>query len=45
VQIGFGLFAFGAALPMIAVWFQGWDGAYDGVLTRLFESFAAGGTR
>jgi flagellar biosynthesis protein FliR len=45
VQIGLGLFAFGAALPMIAVWFQGWDGAYDGVLTRLFESFAAGGTR
>ena len=45
VQIGLGLFAFGAALPMIALWFQGWDGAYDGVLTRLFESFAAGGAR
>ena len=46
VQIGLGLFAFGAALPMIALWFQGWSGAYDGVLTRLFDSFAvAGGTR
>jgi flagellar biosynthesis protein FliR len=45
VQIGLGLFAFGAALPMIALWFQGWSGAYDGVLTRLFESFAAGGAR
>jgi flagellar biosynthesis protein FliR len=46
VQIGLGLFAFGAALPMIALWFQGWDSAYDGVLTRLFESFAAtGGAR
>jgi flagellar biosynthesis protein FliR len=45
VQIGLGLFAFSAALPMIALWFQGWDNAYDGVLTRLFESFAAGGAR
>jgi flagellar biosynthesis protein FliR len=45
VQIGLGLFAFAAALPMIGLWFQGWDSAYDGVLTRLFESFAAGGTR
>lgn len=45
VQIGLGLFAFGAALPMIALWFQRWDSAYDGVLTRLFESFAAGGVR
>jgi flagellar biosynthetic protein FliR len=45
VQIGLGLFAFGAALPMIALWFQGWDGAYDGVLTRLFDAFAAGGAR
>jgi len=40
VQIGLGLFALGAALPMIALWFQGWDNAYDGVLTRLFGSFA-----
>ena len=45
VQIGLGLFAFGAALPMIALWFQGWDVAYDGVLTRLFQSFAMGGAR
>ena len=45
VQIGLGLFAFGAALPMIALWFQGWDASYDGVLTRLFTSFAAGGVR
>jgi flagellar biosynthetic protein FliR len=45
VQIGLGLFALGAALPMIALWFQGWDGAYDGVLTRLFQSFAMGGVR
>jgi flagellar biosynthetic protein FliR len=45
VQIGLGLFAFGAALPMIALWFQGWDTAYDGVLTRLFQSFAMGGAR
>lgn len=45
VQIGLGLFAFGAAIPMIALWFQGWAGTYDGVLTRLFESFAAGGAR
>jgi flagellar biosynthetic protein FliR len=45
VQIGLGLFALGAALPMIALWFQGWDGAYDGVLTRLFQSFATGGPR
>jgi flagellar biosynthesis protein FliR len=43
VQIGLGLFAFGASLPMISLWFQGWDGAYDGVLTRLFQSFAVGG--
>lgn len=45
VQIGLGLFAFGAALPMIALWFQGWDASYDSVLTRLFQSFAAGGAR
>lgn len=46
VQIGLGLFAFAASLPVIALWFQGWDAAYDGVLTRLFESFLpAGGTR
>lgn len=45
VQIGLGLFAFGAAIPMIALWFQGWNGAYDGVLTRLFDSFTAGGAR
>lgn len=45
VQIGLGLFAFAAALPVIALWFQGWDNAYDGVLTRLFQSFAVGGAR
>jgi flagellar biosynthetic protein FliR len=45
VQIGLGLFAFGAALPMIALWFQSWDAAYDGVLTRVFQSFAMGGAR
>jgi flagellar biosynthesis protein FliR len=45
VQIGLGLFALGAALPMIAMWFNGWGAAYDGVLTRLFDSFAVGGAR
>jgi len=45
VQIGLGLFALGATLPMIALWFQGWDNAYDGVLTRLFQTFASGGAR
>ena len=45
VQIGLGLFALGAALPMIALWFQSWDSAYDGVLIRLFQGFAAGGSR
>jgi flagellar biosynthetic protein FliR len=45
VQIGLGLFTFAAALPMISLWFQGWDLAYDGVLTRLFQSFAGGGAR
>jgi flagellar biosynthesis protein FliR len=45
VQIGLGLFTFAASLPMISLWFQGWDRTYDGVLTRLFESFAVAGAR
>ena len=38
-------FASFSTVTVIALWFQGWDNAYDGVLTRLFQSFAVGGAR
>jgi flagellar biosynthesis protein FliR len=35
LQIGVGLFAFAASIPLIATFFGGWPGEYDALLTRL----------
>jgi len=35
LQIGVGLFAFSASIPLIATFFGGWPGEYDALLTRL----------
>jgi flagellar biosynthetic protein FliR len=40
VQIGVGLLAFAAAVPLMLPFFSGWEGAYDGVLTRFLAAFA-----
>jgi flagellar biosynthesis protein FliR len=38
IQIGIGLFTLAAALPFIATWFTGWEGTYDGALTRVMAA-------
>lgn len=40
VQIGIGLFALAASLPLVAAWFTGWAAAYDAVLTHLLGALA-----
>lgn len=42
VQIGLGLFAIAASLPLIATSFTNWEPAYDAVLTRLLGALAGG---
>jgi flagellar biosynthesis protein FliR len=43
VQIGVGLLALSASVPLIATFFGGWAGEYDGVLTRVLGSMHPGG--
>jgi flagellar biosynthetic protein FliR len=45
IQIALGVFALAAALPVVALWFNGWEGAYDDVLTGLFEALRPAGSR
>lgn len=40
LQIGVGLLALGASLPLLAAWFTGWGAAYDGILTHLLGALA-----
>lgn len=42
VQIGLGLAALTASIPIIAAWFMGWDVTYSGMLTRLVTAFSTG---
>jgi len=42
LQIGVGLFAFAASIPLIATYFGGWAGEYDAVLTRLLGAMHGG---
>jgi flagellar biosynthesis protein FliR len=42
VQIGVGLLALTASIPLIATFFNGWAGEYDGLLTRLFGALHGG---
>jgi flagellar biosynthesis protein FliR len=43
VQIGIGLFAFAASIPLIAAVLTGWPEAYRGLLTRVMGSFVGSG--
>lgn len=45
IQIAVGLFAFAAALPLIAVFFTTWAMPYDGMLTHVFNALAGRGGR
>jgi flagellar biosynthetic protein FliR len=45
VQILVGLAVLLASLPFIASWFLGWEATYDGMLTRVFATFAGAGAR
>ncbi len=40
VQIGIGLFALAASIPLIATWFTGWASAYDATLTHLLGALS-----
>lgn len=40
VQIGIGLMALAASVPLLGSFFSGWDGTYEAVVTRLFGAFA-----
>ena len=43
LQIGVGLFAFAASIPLLAASFGGWADAYDSVLARVLGALAGGG--
>lgn len=45
VQIGLGLLALAASIPLISVFFSGWAGFYDASLTQLLGALAGGGGR
>lgn len=45
IQIGLGLLAFAAAIPLIATFFAGWNGFYDASLTHLLGALAGRGGR
>ena len=42
IQIGLGLLALFAALPLIATFFSGWDGIYDGVVSHVLFALSGG---
>ena len=43
IQIGIGLFALAASVPLLAAFFTGWGSTYDAMLTHLFDAFAGTG--
>lgn len=43
VQIGVGLLALAASVPLFATFFTGWSGEYDSTLVRLFSAMQPGG--
>lgn len=43
VQIGVGLMAFAASVPLFATLFAGWSGEYEGLVTRLLSAMRPGG--
>ena len=43
LQIGVGLLALAASVPLLATFFAGWAGEYDGTLVRLFSAMQPGG--
>lgn len=43
VQIGLGLFAFAATIPLIATFFIGWTGPYGAMVDRVLSAFSGGG--
>lgn len=45
LQIGMGLMALGAAIPLIATFFTGWHAGYDGMLGQVMGAFLGGGGR
>lgn len=45
LQIGLGLIALTASIPVIAGWFVGWDVAYMDMVTRLVSALAGTGAR
>jgi flagellar biosynthetic protein FliR len=45
IQIGIGLFALAASVPLLAAFFGGWGSTYDAMLTHLFTAFRGTGGR
>lgn len=45
IQIGIGLFALAASIPAIGAFYNGWDLAYEQVVTHLLSTLATGGAR
>lgn len=45
LQIGVGLMTLGAALPLIATYFVGWQPAYEGMLGQVLNAMVGGGGR
>ena len=43
IQIGLGLLALFASIPLIATFFTGWDAVYDGVVSPVLFALAGGG--
>ena len=43
IQIGLGLLALFASIPLIATFFTGWDVVYDGVVSHVLFALAGGG--
>lgn len=45
LHIGIGLMVMGAAIPMVATFYVGWQGAYEAMLTQVLGAFAGTGGR
>lgn len=45
LQIGVGLMVLGASIPLVATFYAGWQGAYDGMLTQVIGAFVGTGGR
>src|SRR5438132_747325 len=42
VQIGFGLFALAASIPIVAAFYRGWSGVYTTTMNHVLAAFAHG---